>query len=131
MSEKPSKRMGRPPKQIDKEQFEKLCLLQCTEEEIAGWFDCSVDTIERWVKREYAATFAEIYAKYKEKGRISIRRAQFKLMQTSAPVAIWMGKQYLGQREPSQNLSLDGVDGEGVKVNITIADCSKGGEVND
>ena len=63
MSEK--KKMGRPPKQIDKTEFEKLCLLQCTEEEIAGWFDCSVDTIERWVKREYSATFAEIYAKYK------------------------------------------------------------------
>ena len=44
---------------------------------------------------------------------------------------IWLGKQYLGQREPSRNLSLDSADGEGVKVNITIADCSKGGEVND
>lgn len=131
MPDKEKKKMGRPPKQIDKTEFEKLCLLQCTEEEIAGWFDCSVDTIERWVKREYSATFAEIYAKYKEKGRISIRRAQYKLMQTSAPVVIWLGKQYLGQREPSRNLSLDSADGEGVKVNITIADCSKGGEVND
>ena len=31
--------MGRPMKQIDKVQFEKLCALQCTEEEICGFLD--------------------------------------------------------------------------------------------
>ena len=29
---------GRPRKNIDKEQFEKLCFLHCTLEEIAGFF---------------------------------------------------------------------------------------------
>ena len=45
---------GRPKKEIDKKIFENLCGLQCTLEEIAGVFDCSADTIERWCKREYA-----------------------------------------------------------------------------
>ena len=30
-------RMGRPKIEIDKDQFEKLCNIQCTKEEIAGW----------------------------------------------------------------------------------------------
>ena len=42
--------MARPKKEIDQEQFEKLCGLQCTKEEVADWFDCSEDTIERWCK---------------------------------------------------------------------------------
>lgn len=122
MSEKPSKRMGRPPKQIDNEQFRKLCGIQCTEEEIASWFDCSVETLRRWIRREFDATFEEAYQKYSAAGKISLRRAQFKLAETNASMAIWLGKQYLGQREPAQELELGGQD-EPFKVNINIADC--------
>ena len=45
-------KMGRPRIEIDKEEFEKLCDIQCTLTEIAGWFRCSPDTIENWCKRE-------------------------------------------------------------------------------
>ena len=55
------KKMGRPRKEISEVEFEKLCTLQCTEEEIAGWFGCSVDTIENWCKRTYSETFSETY----------------------------------------------------------------------
>ena len=55
---------GRPKKEIDRQEFEKLCGLQCTLEEIAGWFGVSEDTIERWVKRECGASFADTYKKY-------------------------------------------------------------------
>ena len=44
---------GRPPIEIDKDQFEKLCGIQCTEEEISGWFKCSVDTLNRWCKKDF------------------------------------------------------------------------------
>ena len=52
-------KMGRPQIEIDKAQFEKLCGLLCTEAEIASWFRCSVDTLERWTKRTYGETFAD------------------------------------------------------------------------
>ena len=39
---------GRPRKEIDQEQFEKLCGLQCTEEEICAWFDISDKTLAGW-----------------------------------------------------------------------------------
>lgn len=90
---------GRPKKEIDKKIFENLCGLQCTLEEIAGAFDCSVDTIERWCKREYRETFAEVYKKHSAKGKTSLRRIQFKLAEKSAAMAIFLGKNYLGQKD--------------------------------
>ena len=90
---------GRPKKEIDKKIFENLCGLQCTLEEIAGVFDCSVDTIERWCKREYKETFAEVYKKHSAKGKTSLRRIQFKLAEKSAAMAIFLGKNYLGQKD--------------------------------
>lgn len=90
---------GRPKKEIDQTLFEKLCGLQCTLEEIAGIFNCSPDTIERWCKRTYNEGFADTYKKYSATGKTSLRRAQFKLAEKSAAMAIWLGKQYLGQRD--------------------------------
>lgn len=90
---------GRPRKEIDNKIFENLCGLQCTLEEIAGVFDCSADTIERWCKREYKQTFAEVYKKHSAKGKTSLRRTQFKLAEKSAAMAIFLGKNYLGQKD--------------------------------
>lgn len=70
-------KMGRPTIEIDKGQFENLCSLQCTKAEIAGWFGCSEDTIERWCKRTYNETFAATFAQKRAKGQISVRRALY------------------------------------------------------
>ena len=94
------KKRGRPPIEIDQKQFENICGLQCTLEEIAGWFGCSADTIERWCERTYGAIFADVYRNKSAGGKISLRRAQFRLAEKNAAVSVWLGKQYLGQREP-------------------------------
>lgn len=91
--------MGRPQKEIDQSLFEKLCGLQCTLTEIAGIFDCSEDTIERWCKRTYDEGFAETYKKHSAAGKLSLRRAQFRLAEKSAAMAIFLGKNYLGQSD--------------------------------
>lgn len=90
---------GRPRKKIDQTEFEKLCGLQCTEEEIASWFDCTVDTIENWCKREYGRKFSEVFAEKRSYGKISLRRTQWKLAEKNASMAIFLGKNYLGQRD--------------------------------
>ena len=92
-------RTGRPKKEIDKAQFEKLCGIQCTLVEIAGMFDCCEDTIENWCKKTYKQTFSEVYKTYSAPGKISLRRAQFRLAERNAAMAIWLGKQYLGQKD--------------------------------
>lgn len=68
----------------------------------------SEDTIERWCKRTYKETFAVVFSKKRSKGKISIRRAQMKAAQRGNPsILIWMGKQYLGQREIPEEESSD------------------------
>lgn len=93
---------GRPRIPIDKKDFESLLYIQCSLQEITAFFDrkldgCSEDTIERWCKRTYGKSFAEISAIKKEYGKISIRRAQFKMMEKNPTALIWVSKQYLGQ----------------------------------
>ena len=90
---------GRPRKEIDRKEFEKLCGLQCTVEEIAAWFDCSVDTIERWCEKEYGQKFAEVFSEKRSYGKISLRRTQWQLAEKNASMAIFLGKNYLGQRD--------------------------------
>lgn len=91
---------GRPAIEIKKEDFEKLCSLNCTEEEIAGWFQCSEETIRRWCKKTYKQQFCEVYKRLSAKGRISLRRTQFRIAEDgNATMAIWLGKQILGQKD--------------------------------
>ena len=91
--------MGRPKKEIDQRQFENLCGLQCTLEEICGWFDVCSDTLETWCKRTYKRSFSEVFAQKRGAGKISLRRSQWRLAEKNANMAIWLGKQYLGQKD--------------------------------
>ena len=91
--------MARPRKEIDQKDFESLCALQCTKEEICGFFDVSDKTLENWCKRTYSEGFSEVFKKKRGKGKISLRRAQFRLAEKSASMAIWLGKQWLGQKD--------------------------------
>lgn len=91
---------GRPRTVINWDEFDKLCAIQCTQVEMASWFDCSVDTIENAVKREKGIGFSEYYAQKSEKGKISLRRVQWTLaMKGDKTMLIWLGKQHLGQNE--------------------------------
>lgn len=91
--------MARPQKEISQKGFEKLCGLQCTKEEICGFFDVTDKTLERWCKRTYKQGFSEVFAQKRGAGKISLRRSQFYLAEKNANMAIWLGKQYLGQRD--------------------------------
>ena len=95
--------MGRPRKNIDKKQFQSLCAMFCTLQEIAGFFDCSEDTIERWCKRTYDSTFAEAFKQYSAQGKISLRRNQMKMAEKNVAMAIFLGKNYLGQKDTQDN----------------------------
>lgn len=98
-------RTGRPKIPIDKKQFENLCALFCTKQDIADFFECSEDTIENWCKKTYQdengkpMTFSAVYKNKKSKGKVSLRRMQHNLAKKNASMAIFLGKQELGQRD--------------------------------
>lgn len=91
--------VGRPEIEINWEIFESLCNLQCTQSEIASVLKVSVDTLTSRVKKRYGEDFSDIYKRYSEGGKSSLRRTQFKLAQKSAAMAIWLGKHWLGQTD--------------------------------
>lgn len=114
--------MGRPRKEINWEEFDRLCAIQCTQAEIAAWFGCTTDTIANAVKREQGTTFADYYAERRLPGLVSLRRQQFQLaLGGNVPMLIWLGKQLLGQRDRAEMewserplLLLDGQSEQGV-----------------
>ena len=92
---------------IDKKQFENLCGLQCTLLEICDAFDVDDKTLNEWCKKNYGTTFSEVFKTKRGKGQISLRRMQWKLAEKNASMAIFLGKQYLGQRD---NPDLNDID---------------------
>lgn len=91
--------MARPRIEIDEENFKKLCALQCTLTEIASFFNCSEDTIENWCKRNFKKGFSECFKKYSASGKMSLRRWQFKMAEHNVSMAIFLGKNWLGQTD--------------------------------
>ena len=91
--------MARPLKEIDQKNFENLCGLQCTKEEICAFFRVTDKTLDGWCKRTYHAGFSDVFREKRGLGKISLRRAQFRLAEKNANMAIFLGKQYLGQRD--------------------------------
>lgn len=104
--------LPRPRKEIDQKAFESLCGLQCTKEEICGFFDLTDKTLENWCRRTYKAGFSEVFKQKRGLGKISLRRHQWRLAEKNAAMAIWLGRNYLGQKEEPE---------EGAEVEDTAA----------
>lgn len=102
-----AKKMGRPLKDLNEKDFESLLALQCTLDEVVAFFNaklggCSRDTVERWCKRTYKMTFADAAKEKRQIGLISLRRTQWRMAEKSVPMAIFLGKNYLGQTDMTE-----------------------------
>ena len=97
---------GRPKKKINKKTFEGLCGIQCTEEEICAVLDVDKKTLIKWCKETYGSNFSNVFAVKRGAGKASLRRTQWKLAQKNTAMAIWLGKNYLGQHEPKQETDM-------------------------
>lgn len=113
---------GAPRIQFDLEEIGKLAALHCTDEEIAAFVGCSVDTIMR--RRKDTPEFCEVLEKGKAQGRISLRRAMFRNAESgNATMQIWLSKNWLGYQDmpPIEDkrdhaLVLSAPDGQLVRV---------------
>lgn len=99
--------MARPHKEINQKEFEKLCELQCTKLEICGFFDVTDKTLEDWCKRTYGMGFSETFALKRSYGKISLRRYQWQMAQKVPSMAIFLGKQFLGQKDNPDQLEVN------------------------
>lgn len=90
---------GRPPKIVDWITLEKLVGFQCTGEECASVLRMDYEVLNNHIKRKYKYGFQEYLKKKGGLGRASLRRRQFKMAENNVSMAIWLGKQYLGQTD--------------------------------
>ena len=96
------KRPAHRPKEFfpDMEAVEKLCQLNCTDAEIAAFFNVCLRTVER--ERQSNTEFNDVIEKGKSYGKLSLRRKQVAVaMEGNPTMLIWLGKQYMGQSDQS------------------------------
>jgi hypothetical protein len=84
---------GRPKKIIDYTLVDKLARIMATQEEIASFMDISLRCLQQDLE------FMRVYKKGLENGRMSLRRIQWKIAETNVGMAIFLGKNYLGQSD--------------------------------
>ena len=107
---------GRPRVEIDLELVKKLCSIQCTAEEIASFLEVDADTLNARLKDAGYGGFSEYYKKNSVGGKISLRRSQWKSSTNgNVTMQIWLGKQYLGQKDQPEQEPTDN------SIDITIA----------
>lgn len=95
--------MGRPKKVIDYALAEKLAYIQCTISETAHMLNVNEKTLLK------DKAFMELHKKGMEEGKSSLRRLQWKGAEAGNPtMLIWLGKQYLGQKDKSEVTGKDG-----------------------
>ena len=96
----------RRTKQIDTEQLIKLCVIGCTEQEIAIYFGVAQSTI--------STRFRSSLQKGRELRRRLLRQRQTEVALAGNPaMLIWLGKQELGQRN---NVEVSGPNGGPVTI---------------
>ena len=101
--------MARPRVEIDWDDFDKLCGLQCTLDEIAAWFDCTKQTIRNAVRHAKGEGFLTYHAKKAQFGKASLRRAQYQSATGgNVTMQIWLGKQWLAQTDKIEASGKDG-----------------------
>lgn len=102
--------MARPLKEFNQQLFEQLCSMQCTKSEICSCLQIDNNTLDRAIKRTYHDSFANVYKQKTEVGKMSLRRMQYKLAERNAGMAIFLGKQILGQRDVYQVEDTSAID---------------------
>lgn len=104
------KKIGRPKAIIDARQFEELCRMQCTQREICSVLGVTDKTLMKWCIETYGVPYSEAYNKYADCGKTNLRHIQFRMAEAgSERMAIWLGKQYLGQSD-KQDVTVAEID---------------------
>jgi|TARA_R100001460_G_scaffold36495_1_gene70058 hypothetical protein len=93
--------MARPKKyQIDTSQLQKLATLGCTNKEMADFFGCSADLLEK--------SYSEFLIKGRAEQKMRLRQLQWKACENgNVSMLIFLGKNMLGQQDRIEETQLE------------------------
>jgi hypothetical protein len=112
-------KMGRPKKEIDFKELEKLCALQCSEQEICDWFDITPKTLQKRVKEFSGETFSQFFRHKRTSGKIALRRNMLKMSEKHPSMAIFLAKNWLGMRDVTEMV---GEGGGPIQTEVVVID---------
>lgn len=95
---------------INKTQFESLCSIMCTREEVCAVLNVADSTLWMWCKETYGDSFEKVAERFRNVGKASLRRSQFALAEKNPTLSVWLGKQYLGQTDKIEETTIERVE---------------------
>jgi hypothetical protein len=114
----PRRGAGRKKVQIELADLEKLCSLDCSDQEIADFFGVNTRTLER--RRRDEPEFAMVMRRGRASVKVRVRRAQMKHLEAgNVAMAIHLGKTLLGQRSVTE---LSGPQGQPIQISLEAFD---------
>lgn len=97
---------------IDYDEVKRLCSIGCTQAEVASFLEISHDVLEQDIVAVHGVKWKEFFKEHSNKFKVSLRRLQFRSAEgdydedgnkyrifPSIPMQIWLGKQFLGQKD--------------------------------
>ena len=110
MKNNKKKTVGRPKKyNIDTKQIEQLASFGCTNTEMASFFGCSSDLLEK--------SYSEYITKGRDSGKIRLRQYQWAAAKKgNVAMLIWLGKQILGQVDKQEIITTELPEGFSVEL---------------
>lgn len=99
---------GRPKIEIDWDLVDKLCMIRCTQAEIASLLGINVDTLTVRCQEDQGKTFPEYFADKSAKGTMSLRRAQYvaAVENLDSTMLKHLGQHWLGQKPTDTQANL-------------------------
>ena len=118
--------MARPQAEFNQQYIENMLKIMCTQAEICSIYQCSPNTLKRWIRDTYGPdmNFEKLAAKFRGQGKESLRRIGFDLARKGSTTAwIFLAKNYLGmsdnpvpQNSGEDKKELEGAIRDGLKT---------------
>lgn len=89
-------------RELDRKQFESLCGMQCSAEELCGWFGCDEADLNTWCVDTYGEDFRSAFDRLAMMGRIVLRRDQVAAAKKNVSMARHLEAQRAGHDAPPQ-----------------------------
>lgn len=88
--------------ELDRKQFESLCGMQCSVEELFGWFGCDEAALNAWCMDTYGEDFRSAFNRLAMLGHIVLRRDQVAAAKKNVSMARHLEAQRAGHDAPPQ-----------------------------